>query len=277
MGNEVANHLPSDPRIERCMKTYDIPAQTIKVLLEIYKRFDSSGKGRMFMMEEFFINLLEVPRSPLTDAMPGFMATKSNVFLTFGEFVDIVCTFACTERMELTKFAWYILDYRKVGTVDTYDMKRFFHRIWRHRPYTTVPQALVYLNTIDDDGEYNYHKLELLHVRYPFLFSPVYQLWQHIRSRTLGESWWAAHKTRRANAKRHQHDRANELVERLNREHQEAQDGIRTTVIRHKIDVRRSRRYPWAIPTARKRLTQIAAVEAELEHQFLRLQEAPHF
>lgn len=273
MGNE-ASSLPTDPRIERCMKIYEIPAQAIKVLLEIYKRFDSSKKGRMFMMEEFFINLLEVPRSPLTDAIPGFMATDSNVFLTFGEFVDIVCTFATTERLELTKFAWYILDARQVGTVTVYDTKRFFHRIWRHRPYAPIPQALVYLNTVDDNGTFTYRELEQLHVRYPFLFSPVYQLWQHMRSRTLGEQWWSVHKIQRANAKQHQHERDDQLTQRLqvNREHQDALDSIRTAVVRQKMGVR-THRSPWAVPTTRKRLMRIAAVEAELEHQFLRIQE----
>eukprot|EP01037_Dinobryon_pediforme_P045723 gene45723-58438_t len=175
------------------MKTYDIPAQTIKVLLAIYKRFDSSGKGTM-IMEEFFIDVLNYPRSPLPDAIPGFFDTKSEAFITFG----VVCTFA---RMEQMEFVWYMLDPRKVGTIETHEIKVFFYSVWHHRPYSTVPEALSYLKTIDEDGVYNYRELESLRTRYPFVFSPVYQLQQQILSRTLGESWWSAHTTRLADAK----------------------------------------------------------------------------
>jgi hypothetical protein len=270
MGNDLAN-IPSDPRIERCMETYDIPPYKIKVLLEIYKLYDSSGKGNMLMVEEFCTRLLDFPRSPLTDAIPGFMETRSEIYLAFGEFVDVVCTFACMEQMELIKFVWYILDPRKVGTIETHVIKVFFYSIWYNKPYSNVPQALAYLKTIDEDGVYNYRELESLLSRYPFVFSPVYQLQQHIVSRTLGESWWAGHKSRLTNVKLRKHERAKKLAEKLKREQQEALEGVTDAMVRHKMGVR-YHICPWTILRVRKRMVQIVAMENELEHQFIAMQ-----
>eukprot|EP01033_Poteriospumella_lacustris_P013525 gene13525-9678_t len=219
-------------------------------------------------MEEFFIDVLNYPRSPLTDAIPGFFDTKSEAFITFGEFVDVVCTFACMEQMELIKFVWYILDPRKVGTIETHEIKVFFYSIWHHRPYTTVPEALSYLKTIDEDGVYNYRELESLRTRYPFVFSPVYQLQQHILSRTLGESWWSAHKTRLADAKQL---KDKQLAEKLKREKKKAaQRGVNDDLLRQRLGIRYYV-FPWRLPLERKRLLKIAAMEADLEHQFVAL------
>lgn len=250
------------------MNTFDIPPRKIKVLWEIYKRFDSSGKGKMLMVEEFFFRLLDYPRSPLTDAIPGFMETRSEVYLTFGEFVDVVCSFACMEQMELIKFVWYILDPRKVGTIEKHVIKVFLFRIWHNKPYTAVPQALTFLQTIDEDGVYNYRELELLRTRYPLVFYPVYQLQQHIIHRTLGASWWMAHKIRLADAKLLKHVRAKKLAKKLQREQQEALEGVSDAMVRQKMGIR-YHLFPWTIPRVRKRLVQIVAMEAELEQQYL--------
>lgn len=270
MGNEILN-LPADPRIERCMRTFQIPPHKIMELWKIYRRFDFSEQG-MMIMEDFFLSLLDYPRSPLTDAIPGFFDTKSEAFITLGEFVDVVCSIACMEQMELIKFVWYILDPRKVGTIETHEIKVFLYRIWHNKPYANVPEALAFLQTIDEDGVYNYRELALLRTRYPFVFYPVYKLQQHVLNRTLGESWWTAHKVKLADARHLKLKQDKLLAEKLKREKKAALDGVSDDMIRHRMGLRYYV-FPWMIPKERKRLLKIAAVEADLERQFLRMEE----
>lgn len=270
MGNDISN-LPTDPRIERCMKTFNIPPQKIKALWDIYLRYDSSGKG-MMMVEEFFTRLLDYPRSPLTDAIPGFMETRSEAYFTFGEFVDVVCTFACMEQMELIKFVWYILDPRRIGTIETHEIKLFFFRIWHHKPYNNVTDALSYLQTIDEDGVYIFQELALLRTRYPLVFYPIYQLQQHILNHTLGESWWNEHKAQLLDAKFLKEKKEKKLTERLKKEKKAALESVGDDMLRHRMGIRYYL-LPWTIPQERKRLAKVAAMEADLEHQFHQMQQ----
>lgn len=269
MGNNTSN-IPEDPRIEKCMKIFRIPPHKIKALWDIYVRFDTSGKG-FLIIDDFFNLMLHYPRSPLTDAIPGFMETRSEALLTFGEFVDIVCTFACFEQKDLIKFIWFILDPSKLGTVDKHEIKVFFTRIWRSRPYNNLYDALEYLSSVDEDGIFVFHELESLRTLYPNIFYPMYQLQQHIISNTLGESWWTLHKAALFDQKLAKEAKDTKAAERLLKEKRAALETVNDEILRRKMGLRYYL-FPWAIAKERARLTKIAAIEADLEHQFLHLQ-----
>lgn len=268
MGNNSSN-LPEDPRIEKCVTVFQIPKYKISELWRLYVRFDTSGQG-FLIIDDFFKLLLHYPRSPLTDAIPGFIETKSEAYFTFGEFVDLVCTFACFEQRDLIKFIWFILDARKLGTVEKHEIKMFFTRIWGNKPYNNLDEALEHLQNIDEDGVYSFHQLESLRNLYPNIFYPVYQLQQLIISSTLGESWWTKHKANLYDEKLLKEANDRKLMEKLRKEKQAAQENVSDEMLRRKMGIRYYL-FPWMIANERNRLTKIAAIEADLEHQFMHL------
>lgn len=51
------------------------------------------------------------------------LETKSDSFLYFGEFVEIVCQFCFFEQVDLLRYIFNVLDADKMGTVEKVDEK----------------------------------------------------------------------------------------------------------------------------------------------------------
>jgi Ca2+-binding EF-hand superfamily protein len=218
-------------------------------------------------LDEFFSNLMKYPRSPITDAIPQFMDTKSEAMINFGEFVDIICTIAHFEQMDLLRFMFYILDPQRVGLIEKHELKHFFITIWRHQPYTSLDDAMKYLENNDEDGSYTFPEIARLRTLYPNIFYPLYQLQQHIIAHSLGEDWWSKHKADLTDELALRKEKEANMLLKEKRDREKALETVSDDMIRRKMGIKYYL-MPWTIDRERKRLTRIAAIEQDLEHQF---------
>ena len=123
--------LPKDERIDKTVKRLSLEEEDLIELYAIFNRYDKEGSGFMSTID-YFEQLLEIRPSLFTDAMFDIIDSQYAGKITFGEFVDVTCTFACFETSEMLKYCWFILDRDKVGEVDIKEVEHFIYLMWRY-------------------------------------------------------------------------------------------------------------------------------------------------
>mmetsp|Transcript_16735 Transcript_16735/g.15093 ORF Transcript_16735/g.15093 Transcript_16735/m.15093 type:complete len:282 (+) Transcript_16735:17-862(+) len=191
MGVVLTTAAPLDDyRVKKCIKTFDIPIDKIQILWNLFNRYDRERSG-FISIDDFYNHILLVQRNMLTESMLDLIDSRSQEHLNFGEFVDIICTFACFEQADLIRFCFYALDNTKVGSVEKNEVKHFVYDMWENKVTSNIHTGLAYLDEHDDgDGRYNFNEFFEMHVKGPQIFYPVYKLQQQVMRRSLGELWW---------------------------------------------------------------------------------------
>eukprot|EP01035_Chromulina_nebulosa_P019918 gene19918-25878_t len=129
MGVVLTTAAPLDDyRVKKCMKTFDIPTDKIQILWNLFNRYDRER----------------------SESMLDLIDSRSQEHLNFGEFVDIICTFACFEQTDLIRFCFYALDNTKVGSVEKNEVKHFVYDMWENRVTSNIHTGLAYLDEHDD-------------------------------------------------------------------------------------------------------------------------------
>lgn len=127
--------------------------------------------------------------------------------------------------------------------------------------------ALEFLETIDDNGVYNFHEVETLRTRYPGIFYPIYEFQMHMVANTLGETWWENHKAFIAENRLAKEKREANLLKKEKKEREKQSQLVSDEMLQKKMGLK----YyfmPWTIARERQRLSRIAAIEHDLESQF---------
>mmetsp|Transcript_30159 Transcript_30159/g.32869 ORF Transcript_30159/g.32869 Transcript_30159/m.32869 type:complete len:274 (-) Transcript_30159:44-865(-) len=265
MGNSHAPP-PVDFRVERCLKRFKIPPDKLDILWQIFNKFDRSRSGNM-PLDDLFDRVIIYPRSELTDSLLGLIDTKSDSGVTFGEFVELVCTIAFFERKELLRYFFYILDPNRTGLVEKHELKHFIMTLFRHQVNTNVKMAFNYLEEIDDDGTFNFNEVKELGEKYPYVFYPVYQLQTQIIARTLGEYWWEQHKASVSDEIAEVKRKEIELIQKKQKDAVKALESMNEEIVKKRMGVKYYL-MPWARRGERVKIQRIAAIEGELDQQF---------
>lgn len=148
-----------------------------------------------------------------------------------------------------------------------HEFKHFFQGIWHHEHYGSLGDALEFLETIDDNGVYNFHEVETLRTRYPGIFYPIYEFQMHVLANTLGETWWENHKAFITETRLAKEKREANLLKKEKKEREKQSQLVSDEMLMKKMGLK----YyfmPWTIARERQRLSRIAAIEHDLEAQF---------
>lgn len=236
-------------------------------------------------MDDYFERIIKFPRSGLTDAMfrligtyyatyyipfivnHSFTDSKSDVSLTFGEFVEVTCTFSCFEKSELLQYFFYILDHHKTGLVEKNEVKHFVHMIWNHDINSNLKEALHYLDRVDDgDGTFSFLEILTLQEKYPSTFFPVYKLQIHIIEHSLGPIWWENHKAFLIDTR--ERKKAAELSALQKRQRDDARklEAVNDEMVMKRMGYLMYHLMPWRRQAERNRIAKIAAIESELDN-----------
>ena len=137
MGAKVSTSTEAqiDYRVEKCMKTFDMSLDRIQKFWEIFCSFDKDCSGYI-TVDDFVERHLRISRAKYIDSildllgqsyshqcrlltpLDDFIDIKDHLNISFGEYVDIICTFACFEVKDLIKFIFFCLDLGKKGRVE---------------------------------------------------------------------------------------------------------------------------------------------------------------
>lgn len=264
VGSSIAVVVPTDDRIDRQKKRLEMTDEDILGLYDVFLRYDKEGAG-FISTEDYFKQLLQINPSVFTDPMFDIIDSEFAGKITFGEFVDVTCTFACFESIEMIKYCFFILDRDKVGEVDIKEVEHFIYLMWEHEISSNLSMGIDYMHSLDaGDGRVNFHDVLLVHKSYPSVFYPAFRIQATVISTSLGETWWEDKKTEigekiAAEAKmaemkknRQKADLAREQ-ERLNEEMVKKKMGWKYFV------------FIWQREKARKQIAKIAAINKQLE------------
>lgn len=267
MGSTLAPP-PTDFRVERTIKIFQIPQKKIEILWKTFCRYDREGSGNI-AIDDFFEKIIKYPRSVLTDQMFQLIESKTDASLNFGEFCEVICTFACFEKIELMRYFFYILDPNRTGLVGKVELKHFFMSMWNNDLSSNVKDGFAYLDSIDDgDGTFNFREVCTLQSKYPNMFFPLYRLQIKIIENTFGEQWWEPHKAILNEQK--EKIKEKELAELKLREKEEAEENavVSDEMIQKRMGIFKYYLMPWLREKEKARIMKIAAIESELDGKF---------
>eukprot|EP00598_Pedospumella_elongata_P009708 CAMPEP_0184992914 /NCGR_PEP_ID=MMETSP1098-20130426/43134_1 /TAXON_ID=89044 /ORGANISM="Spumella elongata, Strain CCAP 955/1" /LENGTH=258 /DNA_ID=CAMNT_0027518637 /DNA_START=111 /DNA_END=887 /DNA_ORIENTATION=+ len=250
------------------MTRFQMPMSAIEKLWSIYCAHETPGQGYL-LTEEFFNNILCYEQRSLTDPMVKLIDSKSDVSMTFGEFVEIVVTFACFEKRELLKYLFHVLDPHQIGLIERTELKHFVNNMWRGEATKNVTEGLHYLDRINDgDGQYNWKQIESMDAHYPSAFYPLYHLQICIIDKTMGRYWWEEHKNKLYD-KRKEYTRDEEKRLRLKEEEERKEkEVVNEEMVLRRMGYVRYYCMPWMRHVYKARLLRIAVMEEELDQAY---------
>ena len=185
---------PVDFRVERCQEFFKINETHLEILYVQFQRYDMSGKNSI-NLEDYFGLMLKYPRSALTDSMMTLIDSGSDQVMSFGEYVECTCTFACFEQIDLLKYFFFILDAGKRYTIDKTETRHLITTMWGGEVSSNLLMALEYLESKDTgEGTFEFKHLVELNRKYPNCFYPIFHLQVRMIITSLGETMWANHK-----------------------------------------------------------------------------------
>lgn len=163
----------------------------LNTLFQIFCRYDVDGTGYMSKID-LLDSLLDIRRSMLTDALCELCDVRdSQEFVTYPDFIVIVCTYCLFEPADMLKFCFAIFDREKQGFIDKDEFKHFLSSLVDYNLNTNLKHALQYMETLDrGDGQFTYEEIYAAYCAYPSLFYPIFQLQVHMQRYTLGVRYW---------------------------------------------------------------------------------------
>jgi Ca2+-binding EF-hand superfamily protein len=165
--------------------------EELNVLFQLFCRYDVDGTGYMSKID-LLENLFEIRRSMLTDALCELCDVRdSQEYVTYPDFVVIVCTYALFEPRDMLLFCFAIFDREKQGFIDKDEFKHFLSSLVDYNLNTNLKHALAYMETLDTgDGQFTFQEIFAAYCAYPSLFYPIFQLQVHMQRNTLGVRYW---------------------------------------------------------------------------------------
>lgn len=256
--------VPTDDRIDKCRNRIDLTDEDIMAMFDIFNRYDKEGVGFM-STADYFQQLLQIRASLFTDAMFDIIDSEYPGKITFGEFVDVTCTFACFESLEMIKYTFFILDRDKVGEVDLKEVEHFIYLMWDHETNSNLLMAIDYMRTLDaGDGRVCFKDVLMVHTAYPSVFYPAFRIQSTVISTSLGETWWNNKKIEISEKIAKQRQMEEMKKNRQKADLQREQDRLNEEMVKKKMGWKYYAFF-WQRDKARKQIAKIAAINKQLE------------
>lgn len=263
-GHAKSTFYPTDFRIERCIALFDCNPMMLEVFWNIFQHNDRE-RNNMINLEHYYEKMLEYPRNSLTDSMLELINSKSDTGINFGEFVELSCTFACFEQVDLVKYIFYILDPSKTDLIEKNEVKHFIVTIWNNEINSNIKTAMGYLDEIDlGEGTFNFKEIMSLNNKYPNVFYPLFRLQIVIIKSSLGETWWDKHKAHLTAQKRRKREKELAALKAKLKQEANANQLFDDELVKKRMGYFKFTFMPWLREVERNKLLRIAAIEDEL-------------
>ena len=261
---QVKVALPKDERIDKIIKKLMLEEEDLVLLYTIFNRYDREGSGFISTID-YFEQLLEIKPSLFTDAMFDIIDSEYAGKITFGEFVDVTCTFACFETTEMLKYCWFILDRDKVGEVDIKEVEHFIYLMWDHDTNSNMDMAIDYMRTLDTgDGRVNFKDILMVNAAYPFVFYPTFRIQATVTATSMGEIWWDKKKAEVQEKLEHERKLEEMKKNRKKADLAKEQERLNEEMVKKKMGWKYYVFF-WQRDKARKQIAKIAAINKQLE------------
>jgi Ca2+-binding EF-hand superfamily protein len=260
------SNIPTDARVDRWVKRLGLSHDHVLTFYSRFVAYDADGKG-MITNTDFSDKIVQLKSTVLIEAIYDLMDTQKAGWISFGEYVDICCTFSCFECVDLIRYCFFVLDREKLGYVDKTEIKHFIKNIWEGHVSSDLMDAMNYLDLRDQgDGRFSFENISTFHTLYPSVFYPAFRLQMQIQRVSLGITWWDNKKLVMADA---QKDLA--MAEKLKEQQRLKKESEEETMSQEEMVYQRMgpiRYYllPCLREGERQKIVQMAALAARLDN-----------
>jgi len=262
--SQVAVVVPTDPRIDKQRARIGLNDEELTIIYNIFCIYDKEGVG-FISTDDYFKQFLQLTPSLFTDAMFDLIDSEFAGKITFGEFVDVTCTFACFESLEMIQYCFYILDRDKVGEVDIKEVEHFIYLMWDHVVNSNLTMGVEFLRSLDGgDGRVTFKDIILVHNAYPSVFFPAFRIQTTVIETSWGLTWWDDKKIEISEKIALQRKMEEMKKNRKKADLQREQERLNEEMVRKKMGWKYYVLI-WQREKARKQIAKIAAINKQLE------------
>lgn len=193
MGNSNVSPF-SDTRVEKTKRRLHLKNDDINTLYLKFSKYDREGNG-LITREDFFVKFLEEERNFFGDAIFNLVECESQEVVSFGEYIEAICTYCLFEKIDILRLCFNIFDMEKTGFINTDEVKHFLLMLHGGTVKSNARKGLEYIDKSQrEDGRIGFLDLVDLHKQYPMLLYPVFRMQNTLMRETLGNAWWAKKK-----------------------------------------------------------------------------------
>lgn len=180
--------VPKDARVDRNVKRLDIPDNLLE---KVWTEYSKYMQGKKLSTDDFFEHFGHTKKNILTEGLLDLVETESPSYVSFGEFIDIVCIWCTFDIDDIVKYCYFIIDREKTGTCNKLEVKYFVRQIWNYDTSSNIEVGLEYLDRFDGgDGLITYQEfLEMVRL-FPQTFAPAFALQTNFYRNSFGLDWW---------------------------------------------------------------------------------------
>ena len=193
-----------DARVELVMNSFSLTTDEIRMLHNVFVELDYTACG---MVEtQVWFESLDEPVGVVTEYQKWILRvceTDDVAHVSFGEYLECVCTYCMFEKVETTRFIFGTMDDEKRSYID----ERKYSQMCRHlMEYNPIPCPQAKLDALfplfcDKNEELFFDQfLELMDSFPPFLF-PMLRLQERLQNANGGVKFWKAKKKLFQNAR----------------------------------------------------------------------------
>lgn len=138
-----------------------------------------------------FLEMLDEPRSPFTDALFSLVDVDGSGKIDFSEFIQVLTSYCIYSKTDVLRFAFDIFDVDGSGALDENEFTQMMCAINANNPVFpgNFKKALEQFD-INGDGLIDFDEFRRLHKRFPMVLFPAFRLQDRMQKATLGEGKW---------------------------------------------------------------------------------------
>ena len=179
----------SHPDAAEAVRALGLTQRQLRRLKMKFEAIDIDDSGTMDSAE--FFEMLEEPRTPLTDALFRLIDLDGNGTIEFDEFVNVLMTYCVYSKEDILRFCFNCFDTDYSNAIDEEEFVALLSAVNNGAPLFpgNFRTALDQFDT-NSDGLLDFDEFKSLDRHYPLVFFPAFRLQDQMQRKTLGESTW---------------------------------------------------------------------------------------
>lgn len=164
------------------------PKEIEKIYISIFLRY--MEEENQIKNSDFAKWLNESSDNEVVRCMIGFITPEKDNSITFGELLEIICTFCRFTHRQMLIFLFKDLDIHKQNFIQIDHLKQYLKKSHDGGSEMQIKMGLQFLSSIIKGGLVSFEEMEEMDTKYPYLFYPTFRPQITLIKQTFGSQFW---------------------------------------------------------------------------------------
>ena len=164
------------------------PKEIEKMYISIFLRY--MEEENQIKNSDFAKWLNESSDNEVVRCMIGFITPEKDNSITFGELLEIICTFCRFTHRQMLIFLFKDLDIYTQNFIQIDHLKQYLKQSHDGGSEMQIKMGLQFLSTIIKGGLVSFEEMEEMDTKYPYLFYPTFRPQVTLIKQTFGSQFW---------------------------------------------------------------------------------------